>query len=226
METDIPIDLRCPISHDIMNDPVTVTHRGIDFNFDRNCIETWKTTSGGDQNPLTMLDGFRDAPIKDNLEIKEKIRVFRIENGIDTNQIVENIILEPFCDFQQIQDDEAEARRLNDSLNEPSPIRTSDGRIPNQVRVTWINEQGENQQRVVNLPVTLVRLMDSVPEYRTNIMNNLVKLAINPDTLPTGLDQDINLEGPIEPEPIHTSQPLSIIESNIGIIGFRGGFLN
>ena len=72
METDIPSDLRCPISQDLMNDPVTVTHHGEEFNFDRNCIETWKTTPGGDQNPLTMLDGFRDAPIKENLEIGKR----------------------------------------------------------------------------------------------------------------------------------------------------------
>lgn len=113
--TDFPPELTCPISRDLMNDPVTVTHQDADYHFDRVCVETWKTTPGGDQNPLSGLPGFRDAPLKANLEIKKNVTEFQTKNGIET----EPEQLEPFSDYQQIQDDEVEARRLHMELNVP-----------------------------------------------------------------------------------------------------------
>jgi hypothetical protein len=233
METDIPSELRCPISQDLMNDPVTVTHHGEEFNFDRICIETWKTTPGGDQNPLTMLDGFRDASIKENLVIKEKVRAFRVENGMDINQETEKVTLEPFSDYQQIQDDEAEARRLHYELNGQPPLRTPDGRVPNQVRVTWIDEQGENREQVVNLPEILVRMMDAVPESRNFIMNHIVDIAMNPDSWLDAMDQGINMEVPVSetesnaPPVVAEAQPAEPIPvQETGIFGLRRGFLN
>lgn len=119
--TEYPAELVCPISQDLMNDPVTITHLGADYTFDRNCIETWKTTQSGDQNPLTMLTGFKEAPMKEAIEIKSQVRNFRVNHGLELEQETEKVELQPFSDYQQIQDDEAEARRLNRELNGPDP---------------------------------------------------------------------------------------------------------
>ena len=119
MEYDIPIEFRCPISLDIMNEPLVVTHQGADYRFDELPLNTWKTTPNGDKNPLTMMSGFLGAVVKKDSELKERIEAFRLSNGLATDEVPEDIKLTPFSDYQQIQDDEEEARRLHLELNPP-----------------------------------------------------------------------------------------------------------
>ena len=170
MSDSLPADLRCPISQDMMNDPVTITHHGKDYNFDRTCIETWKTTPGGDQNPLTMLDGFRSAPIKPATALRERIADYRKANGILEEQL-ESVKLEPFGDLQQIQDDEVEARRLHMEMNGPPPGM--------DMGLLLIQHQGPEgiQQMEVNVPIELMNIIASpnIPERMHNIfMDSLI----------------------------------------------------
>jgi len=167
-----PTDLTCPISKDLMNDPTTVTHHGVDYTFDRVCFETWKTTPGGDQNPLTMLDGFRVAPYKSNNEMKVRVCAFKKEHGLDVNGETEEIKLEPFSDYQQIQDDEAEAYRLDMELNGP-PLPAS--RV---LAVRWIGENGRIEERELTVSPLICLMYDRLPEMRQVLMNMLVGRAM------------------------------------------------
>ena len=146
METEIsfPAEFMCPISQDIMNEPVVVTHHDIDYHFDEACIKTWKTTPNGDKNPLTMMSGFLEATVKKDIDMKERIQEFKVSHGLCTDTKTEEVKLEPFGDYQQIQNDEEVARRLHVDMNGPPPgtIPISDIFRPRSPRLrspTWVN---------------------------------------------------------------------------------------
>lgn len=165
-EITYPAELVCPISQDLMNDPVKITHLGSDYIFDRNCIETWKTTPSGDQNPLTMLPGFKEAQCKSAPEIKRKVKEFREKNGLETEVETEKVKLEPFSDYQQIQDDETEARRLHQELNGPEPSDIAG------ISVSFTNDSGEIISRFIEItPSIAAMLMSSdFPEHLRNAL--------------------------------------------------------
>ena len=118
-------DFICPISQDLMFHPVDIYHQGYTYTFDKNCVQNWWTTEGGDKNPLTMVEGFRGLEMKTNHLLAERIREFKIKTGQNPDREPEQIDLLPFSDFQQIQDDEQVAislhRELNDSPSETRP---------------------------------------------------------------------------------------------------------
>lgn len=208
-----PPELVCPISQDLMNDPVTVTHMGQEYNFDRVGLETWKTTPGGDQNPLTMLTGFREAPLKSSEEIKRKVREYRERNGMKIDVESEKTDLEPFSDYQQIQDDEQEALRLHRELNGPPPPREY------RINLRWDTPEGI-VERTVSVPAMYSMLLEIAPPDMRNrvldlIIDDLMRMYM--DVVP-----DAPVYGPEIPEgglpvPEDTS-------NNFG--GFRSGFLN
>ena len=112
---------RCSISQDWMNDPVKITHDGTDYFFDRVPIDTWKCTTNGDKNPLTMMPGFRMATVKDAVELKIRIDGYKKDVGVSIDETTEKVEVLPFSDYEQIQEDEREALRLHRELNGPSP---------------------------------------------------------------------------------------------------------
>lgn len=62
MSDAVPEHYLCPISRDVMADPVMVDHQGHVYWFDKKCLDAHSKTRYADQNPLTNLAGFRDAP--------------------------------------------------------------------------------------------------------------------------------------------------------------------
>ena len=166
-----PEQFLCPISQDLMRDPITVSHNGSDYIFDRICVDTWKTTSGGDNNPLTMESGFREASVKCCVELKDNIASFREEHGIELDK-TDKIELEPFSDFHQIQDDEESARQLDYELNgNPSQ--------PNSLlMVKWVGSDGVRHQRVISLSSDFITLLEffniNAPATRTRIVDILM----------------------------------------------------
>ena len=170
--SDAPLYLLCPISKDLMNDPMTVTHQGSDYHFDRVCLETWKTTPGGDTNPLSGVDGFREAPCKPNITIKTAVREFRLENGMETDVDTEKVELQPFSDYQQIQDDEAEALRLNRELNGPPPQPTM------LLELSWQNADGP-QRRTLEVHPFISYILTHFPQTHKSIMVLLTQDYMN-----------------------------------------------
>ena len=63
----------CPISRDVMVDPMLVEHRGHVCWFDRKCLEAHAKTRYADSNPLTNLRGFREAPKVRDEALKKQI---------------------------------------------------------------------------------------------------------------------------------------------------------
>ena len=164
-----PSDLRCPISQDLMNDPVVVEHHGQNYYFDRVCVETWKKTPGGDMNPLTNLSGFREAIIKSDARLKDKVVNFKKENGIDLDSKTEEVELQPFSDYQQIQDDEAEALRLHRELNGP-PV----GEMSRMV-LAMMSPSGIQYHEIV-VPTAIVNIMndEGVPDSMKDMIFNMI----------------------------------------------------
>ena len=120
----------CPISQDLMIDPVDIYHCGNTYTFEKNCVKTWWMTEGGDKNPLTMVEGFRGLEMKTNHQLADRIREFKIKTGQNPDEVQEELELLPFSDYQQIQDDEQTAIRLDRELNDsPSETRPSTDNI-------------------------------------------------------------------------------------------------
>ena len=80
-----PSNFTCPISKDLMLYPVKLIDRNFEYNFEKRCIELWRLTPNGDNNPLTNLSGFRDIIFIDNNDLKQQIDQFRIDNHITDN---------------------------------------------------------------------------------------------------------------------------------------------
>ena len=112
-----PSEFICPISQDLMSHPVNIYHRGISYTFDKVCVKTWWKTEGGDKNPLTMLDGFKGLEMIANNQLLSKIREFKIATGQNPDMETEEVNLEPFSDYEQIQEDEELALRLHRDMN-------------------------------------------------------------------------------------------------------------
>ena len=108
----------CSISQDLMSHPVAIYHHGVTYTFDAPCVKTWWKTEGGDKNPLTMLDGFRGLELKANNQLLSKIREFKIATGQNPDTETDEVELEPFSDYEQIQEDERTAMRLHREMNE------------------------------------------------------------------------------------------------------------
>ena len=123
-------DFICPISLDLMFHPVDIYHQDYTYTFDKNCVQNWWTTEGGDKNPLTMVEGFRGLEMKTNHQLADRIREFKIKTGQNPDEVHEVLELLPFSDYQQIQDDEQTAIRLDRELNDsPSETRPSTDNI-------------------------------------------------------------------------------------------------
>lgn len=113
-----PPEFICPISQDIMKEPVEVKHNGVSYYFDKVYLETWKKTENGDKNPLTMVEGFLSAEVTPCDSLKKRITDYCLEFNINQETCVPE--LQPFSDFEQIQEDERVALELNRELNAPS----------------------------------------------------------------------------------------------------------
>jgi hypothetical protein len=107
MEVPSPGEFICPISQDIMKDPVEVVHNGYSFYFDR--------TSNGNKNPLTMLEGFTTAEVRPCLNLKRRITEYCSKYNIELTEVTPE--LQPFSDFDQIQEDERLAIETHRELN-------------------------------------------------------------------------------------------------------------
>ena len=108
----IPNEYICPISQDIMNNPIEVIHHRKSYFFDKDYITIWKHTIGGDKNPLTMLSGFREAPIINAKKLKQLIDIFkRIHNIKEEKQDLPK--LTPYTNDEQILEDNIIAEELN-----------------------------------------------------------------------------------------------------------------
>lgn len=119
-------DFICPISQDLMVNPVDIYHQGSTYTFDKNYVKTWWMTEGGDKNPLTMLEGFRGLEMKTNHQLADRIREFKLKTGQNPDEESEELEVLPFSDYQQIQDDEQMAIRIDRELNDsPSETRPS-----------------------------------------------------------------------------------------------------
>ena len=234
-----PPELLCPISCDLMRYPITVTHRGVEYNFERNCFETWKTTPGGDKNPLTMLTGFREAPFTNALELKQRITSFRKEHGIEIDEGIEKIKLEPFSDYQQIQDDEDAARRLNYELNGPPSINTMSS-------LRWVDSEGYQMRvglltdfivllsylsdspilcdRIVNI------LMDDIMQGHeidiTSILRRGIVAMVPSPTITVENSVEARFDELSPPEDGPLEPIMDDRQTTINSFGFRFGFLN
>ena len=113
-----PSEFICPISQDLMSRPVNIYHRGISYTFDKVCVKTWWKTEGGDKNPLTMMEGFRNIKMEHDLELEEKIKEYKVSIGRNSDEEIQEVDLEPYSDFDQIQADEQEALRLHREFND------------------------------------------------------------------------------------------------------------
>lgn len=173
-EVEFPSDLRCPISQDLMNDPVVVEHHGQNYYFDRVCVETWKKTPGGDMNPLTNLSGFREAIIKSDVGLKDKVVNFKKENGIDIHSKTEEVELQPFSDYQQIQDDEAEALRLHRELNGPPVGEMSRDEMSRMV-IAMMSPSGIRYHEIA-VPTAIVNILndEGVPDSMKDMIFNMI----------------------------------------------------
>ena len=178
MSVDYPSELVCPISQDLMNDPVKVSHDGVEYSFDRVCVDTWKKTPGGNKNPLTMVSGFREAEVHPDVAIKSKINDYRKKHNI-VDVYSGEIKLEPFSDYQQIQDDEAEARKLDIEMNGPLPLPDS---TPPRLSISWMGSDGSLTEIIVDISPELRHILygsNISSTIRQNIMNRLVNDIIN-----------------------------------------------
>ena len=219
MSEPYPADLVCPITQDLMNEPVTVTHLGKDYTFDRVGFEIWKTTDGGDQNPLTMLEGFRDAPFKESDEIKRRVHDYREMHGMTTDVKTEKTELQPFSDYQQIQDDEQEARRLHRELNGSPPIEW-------RVNFRWNTPDGM-VERSIDIPPIYRILLEGLSEssnIRARVLDQMCAdiALIYPSLVPAYDDPGPPVYGPEIPE---GGLPVPEDTSN-NFAGMRTGFLN
>ena len=88
-------DFICPISLDLMFHPVDIYHQDYTYTFDKNCVQNWWTTEGGDKNPLTMVEGFRGLEMKTNHLLAERIREFKIKTGQNPDREPEQTELFP-----------------------------------------------------------------------------------------------------------------------------------
>ena len=113
-----PPEFICPISQDIMKEPVEVKHNGVSYYFDKVYLDTWKKTENGDKNPLTMIEGFLSAEVTPCDSLKKRITDYCLEFNINQETCVPE--LQPLSDFDQIQEDERVALELNRELNAPS----------------------------------------------------------------------------------------------------------
>ena len=116
-----PVRFVCPISQELMSEPITFTLDGHDYTFDRVTIEAWMTTPNGDMNPLTMLPGLHEAKRVKNKALLQEIKDYKKSIGLDPDTKTDEPEIEPFSDFQQIQDDEDVARRLHNEINGIQP---------------------------------------------------------------------------------------------------------
>ena len=63
----------CPISRDVMGDPVMVEHAGHVYWFDSKCLTAHAKTRYADSNPLTNVAGFRKAPRQKDEALRAEI---------------------------------------------------------------------------------------------------------------------------------------------------------
>lgn len=74
--SDIPIELCCPITHDLMEVPVSTVDGYV---YDKKSIENWLLTNN--LSPITALP-LENKTLTENLEMTEKINRFLKENQI------------------------------------------------------------------------------------------------------------------------------------------------
>ena len=118
VDEDHPGEFVCPITQDLMYKPMKILHLGKTYHFDEAAVKTWWKTEGGDKNPLTMLEGFRNIKMEHDLELEKKIKEYKVSIGRDGDEEIQEVELEPYSDFDQIQADEQEALRLHREFND------------------------------------------------------------------------------------------------------------
>tara|TARA_A100001388_G_scaffold277295_1_gene267869 strand:- start:1372 stop:2046 length:675 start_codon:yes stop_codon:yes gene_type:complete len=118
VDEDHPGEFVCPITQDLMCKPMKILHLGKTYHFDEAAVKTWWKTEGGDKNPLTMMEGFRNIKMEHDLELDKKIKEYKVSIGRDRDEEIQEVELEPYSDYDQIQADEQEALRLHRELND------------------------------------------------------------------------------------------------------------
>ena len=195
MEVEIPPEFRCPISQDVMNEPVVVTHDGVGYKFDEVPLKTWKKTPNGDKNPLTMMSGFLGADVKKDGQLKDRIKAFRLEHGMSTDEVTDEVQLTPFSDYQQIQDDEDAAHRLHLELNGPPSINNADGNYDEYIiRFEGLSFSGVYE---VDIPEDLMETLvhPDMPQQRIDIISSIINILNNQlrDAISVEADSDLNV---------------------------------
>ena len=162
MSDEHPTKFVCPITGDIMRSPITYTIDGHPYTFEQSAIDIWKTTPNGDKNPLTMIPGLRECIPTQNDTLKTQIDEYLISIGEDPNTKPNIPVIEPFSDFQQIQDDEDVARRLNIELNGPPPTQISP-QIIRDIDYIYRHILNSNPTRTLDI-MDLVDMLNEQPD--------------------------------------------------------------
>tara|TARA_A100001015_G_scaffold215456_1_gene241905 strand:- start:543 stop:1043 length:501 start_codon:yes stop_codon:yes gene_type:complete len=68
-----PDHFLCPISREVMREPIMIEHEGHPYWFDRKCLEAHAKTRYKDYNPLTNLPGFSKAPRASDDALRKQI---------------------------------------------------------------------------------------------------------------------------------------------------------
>ena len=120
---DYPPHMVCPITQDVMNKPVSITIDGHEYTYEKVAIDAWMTTPNGDKNPVTM-ETLPDSGVlfTPNQKLKNELDDFLKSNGLCDLEPPSKPEIEPFSDFQQIQDDETVAMNLHRELNVMPPV--------------------------------------------------------------------------------------------------------
>jgi hypothetical protein len=173
-ETQYPDEYLCPISRQLMTNPVTIKHNNSYFTFEKNNIEIWKITKNGDNNPLTNMPNFRKAPgkLNENLkkEIKDFIETHNIEIEEDENDYTLNDIHEPNYNLNNIDNDLTNNLFNHNNLFNPNNLFNHDN-LFNYVldnnnlydnNINFINNENQN----------IINQMNNIYNFNNNFTNN------------------------------------------------------
>lgn len=188
---DHPARFICPISQDLMFQATRVNHLNFNYYFDKECIEMWKRTPGGDTNPLTGVAGFRETNMVDDLELQREISEYMRLNNIFLER--EPLELYDVDDGEQIIEDFNIALEMNNQegiLNEIEPPPEAEPAGADEMIDNLINNQniGNNEDihrlrdEIINIirgNVNMNEQINEINNYFNRLMNNNIINNVN-----------------------------------------------
>lgn len=168
---DPPENYVCPISLEIMRNPILVLHEGNTFNFDRRSLELHAQTKYKNRNPLTNLPGFQESTFIPNERLQEEIQASEWAYG--DNAEPERGDLVNAIEYDTDDEEDAEfltyyvrnlmerylsaRRRLFPAENEwEADAQEEEARVPESIVIRIMQPEGEVQNNYSN-PVVFVR---------------------------------------------------------------------